>query len=82
MINDPLIFLYSRFDMMVQLAEASLNVKHEINMYLQLNAILNRINHPIAKSTTMHSPSFKAITFMLLGLMVLTSCRKVPTVKP
>ena len=45
-------------------------------MYLQLNAILNRTNHPIAKSTTMHSPSFKAITFMLLGLMVLTSCRK------
>lgn len=45
-------------------------------MYLQLIAILNRISHPITKSTTMHSPSFKVFIFILVGLMILISCRK------
>ena len=35
-----------------------------------------RTGHAITKSSTMYSPSFKVLLFMLLGLTILMSCRK------
>ena len=35
-----------------------------------------RTGHAITKSSTMYSPSFKVLLFMLLGLTSLMSCRK------
>ena len=45
-------------------------------MYLHLSGFSIKTNHTITKSTTMHSPSFKMLPFMLMGLMILMSCRK------
>ena len=45
-------------------------------MYLQMTGVLRKISPTITKLTTMPLPSFKALTYVLLGLMILTSCWK------
>ena len=45
-------------------------------MYLHLSGILSWTCHTISKSTTMYSPSFKALPVVLFGIMILMSCRK------
>lgn len=45
-------------------------------MYLHLSGFSIKTNLTLKKSTTMHSFSFKMLPFMLMGLMILMSCRK------